>query len=98
LLFVAVAQAGIIGSVMAGYEDHRGWVNYLAVNPRHQRSGLGRALMGAAEAALRARGCPKINLQVRAGNERALAFYRALGYGVDEVVSLGKRLLVDDSA
>lgn len=97
LLLVAEFEGGIVGSVMVGYEGHRGWVNYLAVDPNRRRAGLGAQLMAAAEVALRARGCPKINLQVRAGNGAAIAFYRALGYTVDEVVSLGKRLLVDDA-
>jgi len=95
LLLVAAEQASLVGSVMAGYEGHRGWVNYLGVDPSRRRNGLGRALMVAAESALSARGCPKINLQVRAGNAEALAFYRSLGYAIDDVVSLGKRLEID---
>ncbi len=86
----------VVGTVMAGYEGHRGWINYLAVDPGMQGAGLGRALMDWAEAQLRARGCPKINLQVRQGNEAVLAFYAALGYADDQVVSLGKRLEHDD--
>lgn len=82
----------IVGSVMAGYEGHRGWINYLAVDPRLRRAGLGRALMERAEVALRALGCPKINLQVRTDNSDVVAFYRALGFEIDEAVSLGKRL------
>ncbi len=85
-------RQGIVGSLMAGYDGHRGWVNYLAVDPQLRRSGLGRALMEHAEAALRALGCPKINLQIRETNTGVVAFYHALGYQVDEVVSMGKRL------
>jgi ribosomal protein S18 acetylase RimI-like enzyme len=77
---------------MVGYEGHRGWINYLAVSPDHQRKGYGRLLMDEAERLLRKEGCPKINLQVRTTNAAVLAFYKALGYGQDEVVSLGKRL------
>jgi len=95
LLLVAEAAGRIVGSVMVGYEGHRGWINYLAVDPSEQRRGLGTALMAAAEATLRARGCPKINLQVRSGNAAALGFYHAHGFAVDEVVSLGKRLVKD---
>jgi ribosomal protein S18 acetylase RimI-like enzyme len=95
-MFLVAEEAGaIVGSVMAGYEGHRGWINYLAVAPEYRRRGVGRALMGEAERLLRAVGCPKINLQVRAGNVEVLGFYRALGFAVDEVVSLGKRLEVD---
>ncbi len=82
----------IVGSVMAGYDGHRGWINYLAVDPRLQGSGLGRALMAVAEEKLQGAGCPKINLQVRGSNQQVIAFYEKLGYQRDETVSLGKRL------
>ncbi len=97
LFFVAVAHGEIVGSVMAGYDGHRGWINYLAVAPEARAGGIGRALMGHAERALGALGCPKVNLQVRAQNESALAFYQRLGYVQDDVVSLGKRLVHDDA-
>ena len=88
-------QGAITGSVMAGYDGHRGWINYLAVAPSARRAGRGRALMAEAERALIALGCPKVNLQVRTGNAEAVGFYRALGYDVDDVVSLGRRLIPD---
>ena len=86
----------IVASVMAGYEGHRGWINYLAVDPTQQRKGLGRLLMAHVENELSARNCPKINLQVREGNTEGITFYRCLGYQVDAAVSLGKRLIPDD--
>ena len=93
LFLVAVADSNeIVGTVMAGYEGHRGWITYLAVAPEHRRHGVGRALMREAERLLRLEGCPKINLQVRASNADVIAFYRAIGFQVDEVASLGKRL------
>jgi ribosomal protein S18 acetylase RimI-like enzyme len=95
LFIVAEVEGALVGTVMCGYEGHRGWINYLAVLPVKQRAGIGRALMGEAEKKLRALGCPKINLQVRVGNEKVLAFYRALGFSVDDVVSMGKRLEKD---
>lgn len=92
----SVTQPGtVIGSVMAGYEGHRGWVNYLAASPEHRGQGIGRALMTEVERLLLERGCPKINMQVRADNEAALGFYVALGYAPDAAVSLGKRLIPD---
>jgi ribosomal protein S18 acetylase RimI-like enzyme len=92
-LFLVGEQDGrIVASVMAGYEGHRGWINYLAVDPETRQQGLGRMMMSAAESALRALGCPKINLQVRSSNEAVRAFYQRLGYAVDEVTSFGKRL------
>ena len=77
---------------MAGYDGHRGWVNYLAIAPEIQKTGLGRAIMTSAEELLAELGCPKLNLQVRGSNADAIKFYKRLGYQVDEVVSLGKRL------
>lgn len=96
-LFGVLTEHGeIVGTVMAGYEGHRGWINYLAVDPSRRQQGLGRRLMNWSEVRLRERGCPKINLQVRHGNEAVLAFYAALGYADDNVVSLGKRLEHDE--
>ena len=82
----------IVASVMAGFDGHRGWVYYLAVDPAGQRRGLGRQMMAAAEAWLREQGSPKIQLMVRGDNLAATAFYRALGYEVQDVVTIGRRL------
>lgn len=95
LFLVGEREGEIVASVMAGYEGHRGWVNYLGVAPAWRGRGFARALMLQAEQALLARGCPKINLQVRADNADALGFYAAIGYGQDAVLSLGKRLIPD---
>ena len=92
LFLVAELEGTIVGVVMAGYEGHRGWVNYLAVDIGQRRRGIGSALMRDAERRLRLLGCPKINLQVRAENRDVQAFYAALGFKDDNVVSLGKRL------
>ncbi len=96
-LFVVGMEANeLIASAMFGFEGHRGWVNYLAVHPAHQRKGHARALMQWGEEALKERGCPKINLQVRSSNAAVIAFYQSLGYGFDAVTSLGKRLILDN--
>ncbi|MCS5517890.1 GNAT family acetyltransferase [Curtobacterium flaccumfaciens] len=89
------AEAGVVAAGMAGFDGHRGWVNYLAVRPDLQGSGLGRTLMAEFERLLTDLGCPKLNLQVRAGNEQVLGFYASLGYTDDRTVSLGKRLIPD---
>jgi len=89
-------QRRIIAAAMAGYEGHRGWVNYLAVDPELRRASLGRKLMEHIEQELLKRGCPKINLQVRETNKDVLAFYASIGYQVDAAVSLGKRLIPDE--
>ena len=95
LFLVAAEEELVLGSVMAGYEGHRGWINYLAVDPSRRRQGLGTRLMDEAERLLAERGCPKINLQIRSENADVIAFYGALGYRTDDVVSLGKRLIDD---
>ena len=96
LFFIGTdAQGQLIATVMVGYDGHRGWINYLAVHPSHQRQGHARQLMQQAEQLLTERGCPKLNLQVRAGNEAVIAFYESLGYTDDKTVSMGKRLIAD---
>lgn len=95
LFLVGLKDDTVVATVMGGYEGHRGWINYLAVKPSEQRRGYGQAIMAAVEALLADKGCPKINLQVRASNKAVIAFYSALGYGDDEVVGLGKRLEYD---
>jgi ribosomal protein S18 acetylase RimI-like enzyme len=96
LFLVAESFDGkIVGSVMIGYEGHRGWINYLAVTPAVRRQGVGRALMVEAEQRLRTAGCPKINLQVRPDNPGVIAFYERLGFSVESAISLGRRLVVD---
>lgn len=96
LFLVGERERRVVASAMAGYDGHRGWVNYLAVDPAHRGRGHARALMAEIERLLTAAGCPKVNLQVRADNEAALGFYAALGYSVDAAVSLGKRLEPDE--
>jgi ribosomal protein S18 acetylase RimI-like enzyme len=95
LVGVEEGNGAVIACIMAGYEGHRGWVNYLAVHPDARGAGHGRDLMAEAEALLLERGCPKVNFRVRGDNTAALAFYAAIGYGVDDAVSLGKRLIAD---
>jgi ribosomal protein S18 acetylase RimI-like enzyme len=97
LFLVGEVDDTIVASVMAGYDGHRGWVNYLAVAPDRRGRGLGRALMDDAERRLAAVGCPKVNLQVRDTNADVLAFYERLGYAVDAAVSMGKRLESDET-
>lgn len=96
LFLVGELEGRVVASVMAGYEGHRGWLNYLAVDPELRRQGLGRLIVAAAEDLLRTKGAPKINLQIRTSNLAVIAFYRSLGYLQDEVVSMGKRLVQDN--
>jgi ribosomal protein S18 acetylase RimI-like enzyme len=93
---VGTHEGRVIAAVMAGYDGHRGWVNYLAVSPGARQQGCGRLLMAEVERLLLAADCPKINLQVRTGNAEVIEFYRRLGYVQDEVVSFGRRLISDE--
>lgn len=85
----------IVASCMAGYEGHRGWINYLAVSPHMQRRGIATQMMEEAEKLLRKAGCPKINLQIRSTNLQVIEFYKNIGFKIDEVTSMGKRLEAD---
>jgi ribosomal protein S18 acetylase RimI-like enzyme len=93
--WIGEADGQIIAAAMAAYDGHRGSVNYLAVDPDHQKSGIGRMIMDRIEADLHAAGCPKINLLVRDDNQSVLAFYAQLGYQQDPALCLSKRLISD---
>jgi ribosomal protein S18 acetylase RimI-like enzyme len=92
---VGIQNDIIIASVIAGYEGHRSWVNYLAVNPEFQQGVYGRQIMQHAESVLISLGFPKINLQIRESNIQAINFYQALDYLDDKVIGPGKRLQDD---
>ncbi len=98
LFLVGTVDGVLMASIMIGYEGHRGWVNYLAVAPVYRQQAIGRRLMAEAEQRLTALGCPKLSLMVRSSNAAVVAFYERLGYVQDDVVALGKRLIVDGPA
>ncbi|WAC61104.1 GNAT family acetyltransferase [Brevundimonas sp. SL130] len=91
-VLVAADEAGMSGTIMVGFDGHRGWIYYLAVDPERRRSGLGRCLMAAAQEWLTDKGAPKLQLMVRADNEAALGFYQRLGLERQDVIVLGRRL------
>jgi len=93
LFFVAVAGGAVIGTVMAGYDGHRGWIYAVAVAAAHRQQGLGSNLLSFVEERLSEKGCLKINLQIMEGNEPVEAFYRANGYNTEKRISMGKRLV-----
>jgi len=95
LFLVGTDGAQLIATIMAGYDGHRGWINYLAVAPAYRRRGIGRRMVEEIQTRLQALGCPKINLQVRSSNTGVIKFYQKLGFSVDDAVSLGKRLETD---
>lgn len=96
LFLVGYLDGKLVASVMAGYEGHRGWVNYLAVHPDYRRRGIGKQMMERVEELLLGLGCPKINLQVRTTNREVISFYQEIGFKDDDVIGLGKRLIADD--
>lgn len=91
-ILLARHDGALCGAVMVGFDGHRGWVYYLGVDPARRSKGAGRALMAASEQWLLARGCPKVQLMVRGDNAQARGFYDALGYEVQDVVTIGRRL------
>lgn len=93
MLFVAVRGTTVVGSIMAGYDGHRGWLYSVAVHPQHRERGVGSMLVCHAERMLEALGCVKINLQILESNESVKAFYASLGYAVEKRVSMGKLLM-----
>lgn len=98
LLLVAEVDGRVVGTVMGGWDGHRGWIYSLAVLPEYRGRGLGRQLVETIEQRLIAAGAPKINLQVVVGNETAVTFYERLGYRVEPRVSLGKRIQTEPSS
>lgn len=95
LFLVALKDQHLIGTVMGGYDGHRGWASYLAVAPEQQQLGVATALMQQLEKRLIALGCPKLQLLVRTDNTDVINFYDKLGYASQDVVCLGKRLIED---
>jgi len=93
LFFVLVVEAELVGTAMAGYDGHRGWLNLVAIKPSHRRRGHGAQLVRHAETALQRIGCPKVNLQIRDTNTEVAAFYSKLGYHVEPRINMGKLLM-----
>ncbi|PYN88093.1 MAG: GNAT family acetyltransferase, partial [Candidatus Rokuibacteriota bacterium] len=92
LLLVGEVEGTLVGAVIAGFDGVRGWIYHLAIAPEYRRRGFATQLVRAAEDGLRRLGCPKVNLQVRAVNHEVVAFYRSIGYEIEERVSMGRRL------
>lgn len=88
-LFVLVDGTHIKGTVMTGYDGHRGWLYLLCVSPELRGEGWGKALVQHALSVLSLDGCRKVNLQVRPDNHAVVDFYRGLGFDVEERISMG---------
>ncbi len=94
---VGILDSNLIATVMGDYDGHRGWINFLAVYPDFRENGYGQKILNFVETEIRKMGCPKINLQIRTGNDMIAFFYQTLGFTNDHVVSKGKRLEADHS-
>lgn len=92
LFFVAESETDLIGTVMAGWDGHRGWIYSLAVADRQRKKGIGRALVLHAVEELRRLDCPKVNLQVMPDNEKVIGFYEKLGFQAEQRISMGLKL------
>jgi len=92
LFFIALYNKAVVGTIMAGYDGHRGWIYSIAVSPNHQKKRIGSALLAFAERKLSELGCMKINLQIMEGNEAVENFYTANGYQTEKRISMGKCL------
>ena len=90
LFFVALIDDLLVGTTMAGYDGHRGWIYSVAVHPSYRNQGIGSALISYAERALASKGCMKVNLQILQSNKSTSVFYESLGYAVEPRVSMGK--------
>jgi len=97
LFLVGILDSNLIATVMGGYDGHRGWINFLAVHPDFRENGYGQKIMNSVETEIRKMGCPKINLQIRTGNDKIAFFYQKHGFTNDHLVSMGKRLEADHS-
>jgi ribosomal protein S18 acetylase RimI-like enzyme len=96
-LFLVVEEADtVVATAMIGFDGHRGWVSYLAVDPAHRGRGHAASLMAEGERLLIELGCPKIMLMVRADNTGVIDLYEHLGYATEGTIVMGKRLIPDE--
>lgn len=92
LFYVAQKDQKVIGTVMAGYDGHRGWIYSIAVHPKYRKQGIGSELLSYAQRKLKDLGCLKINLQIIEGNEGVQKFYLTNGFSIEKRISMGKKL------
>lgn len=92
LFFVAADDSLIVGTVLAGFDGHRGWIYSLAVRSDHRKRGIGSDLMKRALSELKDLGCLKVNLQVEGDNADVVSFYEKVGFIVEDRISMGIRL------
>ena len=93
LFFVACENTKIIGTIMAGYDGHRGWIYSLAVLQKYRRKGIGTKLVKKALNELINLGCVKVNLQINKDNQSVVNFYKKVGFSIEDRISMGKKLM-----
>ena len=92
MLLVVMDGDAVIGTTMASYDGHRGWLNRVAVLPQYRNRGLATAVVRRAIRALRSIGCTKVNLQIRASNSGVRRFYESLGFEIEERLSMARHI------
>ena len=92
LFYVAVNEGIVLGTIMGGYDGHRGWIYSVAVHPDNRKQGVGTELLNHVQERLASLGCIKVNIQIVEGNGDVQTFYRANGFAVEERISMGKHL------
>jgi len=92
LFFVAYENNLIVGTVMVGFDGHRGWIYSLAVKPDFRKKGIGTQLMKEAINKLKSLGCLKVNLQIEEDNSGVVDFYEKIGFSIEDRISMGMKL------
>jgi len=90
LIFIALDNEQVIGSCMAGYDGHRGYLYSVAVSKEIRKGGLGKKLVSYALEELKNLGCVKVNLHIRPSNTEVVEFYKSLGFDIEERTCMGK--------
>lgn len=89
LFFIAKENNQVIGTIIAGFDGHRGWLYSLALHPQHRRKGIGSKLVKKAIGELKKLGCLKVNLQINSDNDEVVEFYKKNGFLIEDRISMG---------
>jgi ribosomal protein S18 acetylase RimI-like enzyme len=92
LFFIAEENKQLIGTIMGGFDGHRGWLYSLAVSPKYRRKGVGTLLVNKVLNELINLGCIKVNLQIYSDNRSTVEFYKKIGFLIEDRISMGKKI------